>query len=55
MLLATALGLAMTYVFLPTGSLLFPIVLHILIDLRGPIMIPAVASSPEPVQPDSVN
>jgi hypothetical protein len=35
--------------------LLFPIVLHTLIDLRALVMVPAVASSPEPVQRDRVN
>jgi membrane protease YdiL (CAAX protease family) len=54
-LLTTALGLAMTYFVLPTGSLLFPIVLHILIDLRGLVMVPAVATTPDPVQRDPVN
>jgi len=49
--LTAVAGLAMTYFLLPTGSLLFPIVLHILIDLRGLVMVPAVAISPEPVPP----
>jgi uncharacterized protein len=51
MLLTTGTGLAMTYFVLPTGSLLFPIVLHILVDLRALVMVPPVATSPEPVQP----
>jgi uncharacterized protein len=55
MLLTAVLGLAMTYFVLPTGSLLFPIVLHILIDLRGLVIVPAVAISPEPVQRGTVN
>lgn len=50
MLLTTALGLALTWFFVATGSLLFPIVLHILIDLRGLVMVPAVTTSAEPVQ-----
>lgn len=54
-LLATAGGLAMTYFFLPTGSLLFPIILYILIDLRALVMVPAVATSPEPLQPGPVS
>jgi uncharacterized protein len=48
MLLAPVLGLAMAWLYLPTGSLLFPIVLHALIDLRGLVMVPAVATPPEP-------
>ncbi|HTJ33270.1 MAG TPA: CPBP family intramembrane glutamic endopeptidase [Dactylosporangium sp.] len=53
MLLTAVLGQAMAYFYLPTGSLLIPIVLHTLIDLRGLVMVPAVATSPEPVQRDS--
>jgi len=49
--LTAVLGLTMTYFLLPTGSLLFPIVLHILIDLRGLVIVPAVAISPAPVPP----
>jgi hypothetical protein len=37
----------MTYFFLPTGSLLFPIGLHILIDLRALVMVPPVVTAPE--------
>lgn len=47
-LLTAVLGMAMTYFFLPTGSLVFPIVLHILIDLRGLVMVPAVRQAATP-------
>ena len=46
MLLTALLGLGMAWLFLPTGSLLLPIVLHVLIDLRGLVMVPAVATPP---------
>ena len=47
LLLTPVLGLGMASLFLPTGSLLFPIVVHTLIDLRGLVMVPAVATPPE--------
>jgi membrane protease YdiL (CAAX protease family) len=46
MLLTTLLALIMAWIYLPTGSLLLPIVLHVLIDLRGLVMVPAVATPP---------
>jgi membrane protease YdiL (CAAX protease family) len=54
MLLTPVLGLGMAWIFLPTGSLLFPIVLHVLIDLRGLVMVPAVAIPPQPSTVDLV-
>jgi membrane protease YdiL (CAAX protease family) len=53
-LLTTLVGLAMVWVYLPTGSLLVPIVIHALIDLRALVMVPVVATSPEPSTVDLV-
>jgi membrane protease YdiL (CAAX protease family) len=47
-LLATALGLMMALLYVPTGSLLLPIALHVLIDLRGLVITPVAAPSPAP-------
>ncbi|MGV3712656.1 CPBP family intramembrane glutamic endopeptidase, partial [Pseudolysinimonas sp.] len=39
------LGLIFTYLYLVTGSILVPIVLHALIDLRSMVLIPIVLGS----------
>ncbi|MEU6412583.1 CPBP family intramembrane glutamic endopeptidase [Microbispora sp. NPDC046933] len=43
MIVVTLLGLWLTSVYLSTGSLLLPIVAHVLIDVRGLVLMPAPA------------
>ncbi|GAA0561650.1 hypothetical protein GCM10010172_51070 [Paractinoplanes ferrugineus] len=44
MLGTAGLGLVLCYFYLPTGSLLFPIVLHVRLDLRALVMVPTPVS-----------
>jgi len=51
MLAATVLGLVFAYLYVVTGSILAPIVLHLLIDLRSLVLLPLVVgklASPRP-------
>jgi membrane protease YdiL (CAAX protease family) len=48
MVFATAFGLFAAWIYLRTGSLLLPIVLHVVMDLRALVMVPAVAPPAEP-------
>lgn len=50
MLLVTLVGLALTSLYLSTGSLLVPIVMHILIDLRALLITPRPEAAREPGQ-----
>ncbi|WP_017604658.1 CPBP family intramembrane glutamic endopeptidase [Nocardiopsis alkaliphila] len=44
MLFVALLGFALTYLYLRTGSLLMPIIVHILVDLRALLLTPAPKS-----------
>lgn len=48
MLVATGGGLMMCYFALPTGSLLLPVVLHVLLDVRALVLVPLPAVRAEP-------
>ncbi|GAA1581283.1 hypothetical protein GCM10009678_75050 [Actinomadura kijaniata] len=49
MLLTLLPGYALTAMYLSTGSLLLPVLVHILIDVRGLVLTPAPAAGPRPV------
>ena len=49
----TVLGALFTIVYLGTGSLLLPIVLHALVDLRALLLVPASAPRPGAASPSS--